>query len=102
MGYEDLSVIDPTTGEAKTAETDLNDVRWCPVGMCDGAMDKCIDLYVLNVIILCLCLSEVWCSFAATPKGVYWIQGIPGEGYHKSCDSARMDHAAFYHASKYG
>ncbi len=31
MGYDDLSVIDPTTGEAKTAETDLNDVRWSPV-----------------------------------------------------------------------
>lgn len=28
MGYEDLSVIDPTTGEAKSAETDLTDVSW--------------------------------------------------------------------------
>ena len=27
MGYEDLNVVDPTSGEAKSAETDLTDVR---------------------------------------------------------------------------
>jgi hypothetical protein len=26
MGYEDLNVVDPTSGEAKAAETDLSDV----------------------------------------------------------------------------
>lgn len=27
MGYDDLDVVDPTSGEAKQAETDLTDVR---------------------------------------------------------------------------
>lgn len=26
MGYEDLNVVDPTSGEATAAETDLSDV----------------------------------------------------------------------------
>ena len=26
MGYEDLNVVDPTSGEAKAAETDMSDV----------------------------------------------------------------------------
>lgn len=26
MGYEDLNVVDPTSGEAKAANTDLSDV----------------------------------------------------------------------------
>ena len=30
MGYEELDVVDPTSGEAVAAETDLTDVRAGP------------------------------------------------------------------------
>lgn len=29
MGYEELNVIDPTTGKPVKAETDMSDVRVC-------------------------------------------------------------------------
>ena len=37
-----------------------------------------------------------------TAKGIYRLQGLPGEGHHQFGDPAGMDYAAVHYAAKYG
>lgn len=62
MGYEELNVIDPTTGKPVKAETDMSDVRVC-LRSSDGCMSVHDDGGILIVYIY-------YCN-AATSKGFY-------------------------------
>lgn len=96
MGYEELNVIDPTTGKPVKAETDMSDVRVC-LRSSDRSIDQCVSVPGGGILIV-----YVYYCNAATSKGFYRLQKVSGQGYYESCDSSRVDHAAIYDASEYG
>ena len=119
MGYDDLNVVDPTTGEAKAAQADMNDTNDvrppaappatarrppatartalgpAPYGASPIPSGAARHRRPLTHSMICIAFSAP----AATRQGLHQLQGLPWEGHHVPGHPACLDHAALHHAA---